>query len=108
MSVTIFLAVCVLGFDVLIYFLYEWAFGESERIRRRHQPTRRHLWDAIPAATHAAAKPQLVSNIPARAGKRVIKMKPSAASSRRAQNCDERFVYQRLAAASVVNLKPRF
>jgi hypothetical protein len=35
MSLTIFLAICILGIDVLIYFLYEWAFGESERIRKR-------------------------------------------------------------------------
>jgi len=36
MSLTIFLAICIIGIDVLIYFLYEWAFGESERIRKRH------------------------------------------------------------------------
>src|ERR1700739_1566762 len=35
MSLTVFLAICILGCDVLIYFLYEWAFGESERIRKR-------------------------------------------------------------------------
>jgi hypothetical protein len=35
MSLTIFLAICILGCDVLIYFFYEWAFGESERIRKR-------------------------------------------------------------------------
>ena len=34
MSLTILLAICILGVDVLIYFLYEWAFGESERIRK--------------------------------------------------------------------------
>ena len=42
MSLTIFLAICILGCDVLIYFLYEWAFGESKRIRKRH--ARSCLW----------------------------------------------------------------
>jgi len=35
MSLTVFLAICIVGIDVLIYFLYEWAFGESERLRKR-------------------------------------------------------------------------
>ena len=35
MSLTVFLAICILGCDLLIYFLYEWALGESKRIRKR-------------------------------------------------------------------------
>jgi hypothetical protein len=40
MSLTIFLAICILGCDVLIYFLYEWAYGESKRIRARRASPR--------------------------------------------------------------------
>jgi hypothetical protein len=40
MSLTVFLAISILACDVLIYFLYEWAFGESKRIRKRRARSR--------------------------------------------------------------------
>ena len=40
MSLTVFLAICILGCDLLIYFLYEWAFGESNRIRKGREQSR--------------------------------------------------------------------
>lgn len=34
MSITLILGICLLVCDVLVYLLYEWAFGDSERIRK--------------------------------------------------------------------------
>lgn len=48
MSLTVFLAIAILGCDVLIYFLYEWAFGESKRIRAGRANPRR--WEATTEA----------------------------------------------------------
>jgi hypothetical protein len=47
MSLTVLLAICILGCDVLIYFLYEWALGESKPIRE-HRATSRWQPDARP------------------------------------------------------------
>lgn len=41
MSFTLVAALCVLGCDFLIYFLYEWAFGERRRARMRKDAARR-------------------------------------------------------------------
>lgn len=41
MSLTLFVSLCVLGCDFLIYFLYEWAFGERRRTRMRKDAARR-------------------------------------------------------------------
>jgi hypothetical protein len=36
MSATVFLAICILGCDFLLYFLYQWTYGEKRRgISRR-------------------------------------------------------------------------
>lgn len=31
MSATVFLAICILGCDFLLYFLYQWTYGERRR-----------------------------------------------------------------------------
>jgi hypothetical protein len=31
MSATVFLAICILGCDALLYFLFQWAYGEKRR-----------------------------------------------------------------------------
>src|SRR5208282_2128505 len=31
MSATVFLAICILGCDFLLYFLYQWTYGEKRR-----------------------------------------------------------------------------
>jgi len=36
MTLKLFLAICILGLDVLIYFLFQWTLGE-----KRHSPRRR-------------------------------------------------------------------
>jgi len=35
MGFTVFLALCILGCDVLIFFLFQWTLGERRRTRRR-------------------------------------------------------------------------
>jgi hypothetical protein len=38
MSLTVFLAMCVLGVDFLIYFFFKMVYGEKHRIRPRRLP----------------------------------------------------------------------
>jgi hypothetical protein len=107
LSFTIFLAICVLGCDALIYFLYEWAYGESKRIRKR-RPASRLKQNA--SAEWSAADGGVDSNLPARAGNKVIVIEPrratNSASLHRDQERAERHAYPRL-AASFGSLKPR-
>jgi hypothetical protein len=105
MSLTVFLAICILGCDVLIYFLYEWAFGESMRIRKRQ--TRSRL-GATSEESGQSYVPRAKSNrVRARS---VIETNRtganSAAASQRADRQEERLAYRRL-AASFAHLKPR-
>jgi hypothetical protein len=104
MSLTVFLAICVLGCDVLIYFLYEWAFGESKRIRKHraasrlnHNPGPQGYSQYGPEENHLAHR-------------RVIEMDRkrarSASASARPNAHEERLAYRRL-AASFAQLKPR-
>jgi hypothetical protein len=43
MSITVFLAFCILGCDFLLYALYQWIYGERHRnrARRSHRQSRR-------------------------------------------------------------------
>jgi hypothetical protein len=41
MSLTVFLAICVLGCDFLLYFLFQWVYGEKRRNRLRRLATSR-------------------------------------------------------------------
>lgn len=104
MSFTIFLGICILGIDVLIYFLYEWAFGESNRIRKHYAQSRSRLWPqpsniAPPQPPHAKAD--------INAGARVIRTQPRPTEpSPRRNTQDEIHAYRRL-TASFGQLKPR-
>lgn len=109
MSLTIFLAICILGCDVLIYFLYEWAFGESKRIRKRHPRSR---FEAPSSELSATTKPRPTAK---RAASAVIEMHPRKAATstviemhRRSPNAaatpvpssaQERLAYHRIAAS---------
>jgi hypothetical protein len=96
-----FLAICILGVDVLIYFLYEWAFGESERIRKRHPRCR---FERPPAEISAATKPRSDAN---RAASMVIEMHPrKPVSTSLCSDTQERLVYRRL-ATSYAHVKRR-
>jgi hypothetical protein len=101
MSLTVFLAICILGIDVLIYFLYEWAFGESERIRKRHNSR------FSPNAGQSVGAHQLhqTSKIPARVV--ATNHKPQRRQdAARPNSYREATAYRRL-AASFAPAKPR-
>jgi hypothetical protein len=58
MSATIFLALCILGCDVLLYFLFQWSYGEKRRGLARRAHSR-----LTPAASH---KTHPIEFVPAR------------------------------------------
>ena len=105
MSLTIFIALGILGCVVLIYFLYEWAFGESKRIRNRRAAS--HLWAdtaagrkgylSRPEQRRAATPPVIVLD---RKGGRPM---PASALP---NPLVESLAYRRM-AASFAQLKPR-
>jgi hypothetical protein len=41
MSLTVFLAICILGCDLLLYILFQWVYGEKYRERSRRLAVRR-------------------------------------------------------------------
>jgi hypothetical protein len=41
MSITMFLALCILGCDFMLYVLFQWIYGEKHRNRARRLATRR-------------------------------------------------------------------
>lgn len=43
MTLTVFMAICILGCDVLIYFLFQWTLGEKGRTRRYRGGSKRRL-----------------------------------------------------------------
>jgi hypothetical protein len=45
MSATLFLAICILGCDFLLYFLYQWTYGERRRGLSRRSPSRKAIFD---------------------------------------------------------------
>ena len=94
MSLMVFLAICILGVDVLIYFLYEWAFGESERIRKRHPRCR---FERFPVEISATTKPRSDAN---RAASTVIEMHPRKSDATSiCSDAQERLAYRRLATS---------
>jgi|SRR5271154_4977423 len=42
MSLTVFLAICVLGLDFMIFVLFQWLYGEKNRNRYRRSAARRN------------------------------------------------------------------
>ena len=105
MSLTIFLALGILGCDVLIYFLYEWAFGESKRIRKQRAAA--HLWSDTGvgrdgylslAEARRAATPSVIEMDRRRGRTLAARVRPNPH--------DETLVYRRV-AASFAQLKPR-
>jgi len=94
MSLMVFLAICILGVDVLIYFLYEWAFGESERIRKRHPRCR---FERFPVEISAATKPRSLRKSGRLYGDRDAPRKLDATSI--CSDAQERLAYRRLATS---------
>jgi hypothetical protein len=105
MTLTVFLAICILGCDVLIYLLYERAFGESKRIRKRWSQSRT-LVNSVEMATCRESR----ANEKKPAVARVVEMnrRPQRAAVRsiRPDVHEETLAYRRL-ASSFVQLKTR-
>ena len=55
MSLTVFIAICVLGLDFMIFVLFQWLYGEKNRNRFRRSAARRH-------AAHSQASLYYVSS----------------------------------------------
>ena len=43
MTLKLFMAICILGLDVLIYFLFQWTLGEKGHCSRRRTKARRKV-----------------------------------------------------------------
>jgi len=48
MSLTVFIAVCVLGIDFLIYILFQWTFGDKRRALQKTLAQQRQALQAEP------------------------------------------------------------
>jgi hypothetical protein len=49
MSLTVFLAFCILGCDFLLYVLFQWTYGEKHRKHARRSAARREKRHTLPA-----------------------------------------------------------
>jgi|GEM_PF-1518700 hypothetical protein len=43
MTLKLFMAICIVGLDVLIYFLFQWTLGERNRVSRRRSKAKRRV-----------------------------------------------------------------
>ena len=79
MSYTIFLAICILGMDALIYFLFHWTYGEKRDALARKIAAHKNALDQpaprpfLVASNSAAPAPQ---QPPSRANNRAPQTKP--------------------------------
>jgi hypothetical protein len=105
MSFTLFMALCILGCDFLIYILYQWAFGERRRTLMRRATSRRRVEalqnpqarPTVTAQKSSATKPVMVMD---------TKRRRRASSVERSNRYNEELAYRRV-AASFAQLKPR-
>jgi hypothetical protein len=56
MSLTIFLAFCILGCDFLLYVLFQWVYGEKHRKHARRSARRKVGGQAVSARATDAAR----------------------------------------------------
>jgi hypothetical protein len=105
MSFTVFLTLCVVGCDLLIYFLYEWALGERRRTRMRKAAARQRAEALANPQSRPKNTPQ---KSPAARSLRVMgaKQRTRAALPRLPNRYTEELAYRRV-AASFAQLKPR-
>src|SRR5215469_4859347 len=104
MSFTVFLTLCVVGCDLLIYFLYEWAFGERRRTRMRKAAARQRAEALANPQPRPKNTPQ---KSPAARSVHVMgaKQPTPAALPRIPSRYNEELAYRRV-AASFAQLKP--
>ena len=53
MSITVFLAFCILGCDCLLYVLFQWIYGEKHRKHARRAAARAAKRRTLPSPTHS-------------------------------------------------------
>lgn len=99
MSATIFLAICILGCDLLLYFLFQWTYGEKRRgLSRRSTSTHRN---AHPQRSQplefVPRRPRPFVTSPSRP-KGVVASHAQFEGARRAYQ-NERLAYRRIAAS---------
>jgi hypothetical protein len=61
MSITVFLAFCILGCDFLLYVLFQWTYGEKHRKHARRVAARRQNRQALsgkPVEAHVLPFPE--------------------------------------------------
>jgi hypothetical protein len=58
MSITVFLAICILGCDFLLYVLFQWTYGEKHRNHPRRSAARR---ERRPTLSKEVGEPTVVS-----------------------------------------------
>jgi hypothetical protein len=63
MSLTIFLAFCILGCDFLLYVLFQWVYGEKHRKRARRSARRKVGGQAV--STRQVGEARILSFSPA-------------------------------------------
>jgi hypothetical protein len=103
MPLTLFIAICILGCDVLIYFLFQWTLGEKNWTRRRRRGTTRRVAGGQETELFVAPAPKRISAQRAKAlqcvkreqAKRPLFERKSIAS----RPIDEETAYRRRAAA---------
>jgi len=105
MSFNIFIVLCVLGCDVLIYVLYQWVLGEKRRARLHREVSRQR------AEAAQRTQPFLAATQNRGAGARAVipmdRKEPKAPNADGlAKKYSEELVYRRL-AAWFANPKPR-
>jgi len=62
MSLTIFLALCILGLDFMFYVLFQWAYGDKRRAIARQVAAHRKAFDAQPRRPFLLPSPKAAPN----------------------------------------------
>jgi len=103
MPLTLFMAICILGCDLLIYFLFQWTLGEKGRTRKRRCGAKRRLASGQQMGLFVVHKSR---QIPAKRAQVLQyarhlqrKASPLPCDSEQSRPMDEETVYRRRAAA---------
>jgi hypothetical protein len=96
MTATVFLAICILGCDFLLYFLYQWTYGERRRGRARRSRARKTIVEGqnvrpFLASRNGAVRPK--QNLHVMRAQTVEKPKSGYAP------LDEQLAYRRIASS---------
>jgi hypothetical protein len=64
MSITVFLAICILGCDFLLYVLFQWIYGEKHRKHARRVAARAKKRRALSTPTLSSTAAEAASVVP--------------------------------------------